>query len=79
VSFKKSIARDRRSEGAWIDIILLYDYHLSGLFINCLVSLRREFVDGAEFKTRGIRSQIPENLGHVPEFSARLQIRDLER
>ena len=32
----------------------------------------------AEFKTRGTRSQIPENLGHVPEFGARLQIQDLE-
>ena len=35
-----------------------------------VVSSRREFTDGAEFKTRGTRSQIPENLGHVPEFGA---------
>jgi hypothetical protein len=48
------------------------------LFINCVVSSRREFADGAEFKTGGTRSQIPENLGHVPELGARLQIQDLE-
>ena len=42
--------------------------------MNCIVSSRRKFADGAEFKTRGTRSQIPENLGHVPEFGARLQI-----
>jgi hypothetical protein len=34
---------------------------------------------GAEFKTRGTRSQIPEKLGHVPEFGARLQIHDREK
>jgi hypothetical protein len=49
------------------------------LFINCFVSSRRVFADGAEFKMRGTRSQIPENLGHVPEFGARLQIHDRER
>ena len=49
------------------------------LFINCVISSRREFADGAEFKTRGTRSQIPEKLGHVPEFGARLQIHDRER
>jgi hypothetical protein len=43
------------------------------------VSSRREFADGAEFKTRGIRSQIPENLDHVPEFGTRLKIHDRER
>ena len=53
--------------------------YLPELFINCVVSSRREFADGAEFKTRGTRSQIPENLGHVPEFGARLQIHDRER
>ena len=42
--------------------------YLPELSINCVVSLRREFADGTEFKTRGTRSQIPENLGHVPEF-----------
>jgi len=41
--------------------------------MNCVVSSRREFADGAEFKTRGTRSQIPENLGHVPEFGTRLE------
>ena len=49
------------------------------LFINCFVSSRREFADGAEFKTRGTRSQIPENLSHVPEFGTRLQIHHRER
>jgi hypothetical protein len=48
-------------------------------YVNYVVSSRREFADGAEFKTRGTRSQIPENLGHVPEFDARLQIHDRER
>ena len=48
------------------------------LFMNDVVSSRRELADGAEFKTRGTRSQIRENLGHVPEFDARLQIQDLE-
>ena len=33
------------------------------LFINCLVSSRREFADGAEF---GDMTQILRNLGHVP-------------
>ena len=57
--------------------------------MNCVVSSRREFADGAEFKTRGTRSQIPENLVHfpefgsvpefAPEFGARLQIHDRER
>jgi hypothetical protein len=42
--------------------------------MNDVISPGREFADGAEFKTRETRSQIPENLGHVPEFSARLQI-----
>jgi hypothetical protein len=46
------------------------NHDLPELFINCVVSSRREFADGAEFKTRGTRSQIPENLGHVPEFGA---------
>jgi hypothetical protein len=38
--------------------------------MNYVVSPDPEFADGAEFKTRGTRSQIPENLGHVPEFGA---------
>ena len=41
--------------------------------MNCVVSSRRKFAEGAEFKTRGTRSQIPENLGHVPEFGTRLE------
>jgi len=49
--------------------------------MNDVISPGREFADGAEFKTRGTRSQIPdtdegdtsqipENLGSVPEFGA---------
>jgi hypothetical protein len=38
--------------------------------MNYVISPGREFADSAEFKTRGTRSQIPENLGHVPEFGA---------
>jgi hypothetical protein len=48
------------------------------LFINCLVSSRREFADGAEF---GDMTQILRNLGSCPprlEFGTRLQIHDLD-
>jgi len=49
------------------------------LFINCFVSSRRAFADGAEF---GDMTQILRNLGSCPprlEFGARLQIQNLKK
>ena len=63
----------KRAGGLIIYILEFIPFIYPELFINCVVSSRREFADSAEFKTRGTRSQIPENLGHVPEFSTRLE------
>jgi len=49
------------------------------LFINCFVSSRRVFADGAEF---GDMTQILRNLGSCPprlEFGTRLQIQNLKK
>jgi hypothetical protein len=78
VNFRQGNRRDTQYPFPYFLLFFLSD-NTPELFINCVVSSRKEFADGTEFKTRGTRSQIPENLGHVPEFGARLQIHDRER